>query len=83
MKRILILWKTTGRDLRVLWSALGRPDRPGWLIPALALVGLYAVSPINIAMPVFGIVDDGVLVPLVLHLIVLKLPVSLRGSTRR
>jgi uncharacterized membrane protein YkvA (DUF1232 family) len=80
MKRLLMLWKTARRDLRVLRLALGHPDRPGWLIPALGLVTLYAIEPFNFAIPMLGIVDDGVLVPLVLHLIVLMLPVSLRGS---
>jgi uncharacterized membrane protein YkvA (DUF1232 family) len=77
MKRLLMLWKTARRDLRVLRLALGHPDRPGWLIPALGLVTLYAIEPFNFAMPILGIVDDGVLV---LHLIVLMLPILLRGS---
>lgn len=80
MKRLLLLWKTARRDLRVLWLALGHPDRPGWLLPALGLVALYAIEPFNFAMPILGLVDEGVLVPLALHLIVLRLPASLRGT---
>ncbi|KVU02826.1 hypothetical protein WK62_17480 [Burkholderia ubonensis] len=83
MKRLLLLWKTARYDLRVLWFALRHPDRPGWLIPALGLVTLYAIEPFNFAMPILGVLDDGALVPLVLHLIVLGLPVSLRGATAR
>lgn len=83
MKRLLVLWKTARRDLRVLWFALGRPDRPGWLLPVLGLVALYAIEPFNVAMPILGLIDDGVIVPLVLHLIVLRLPVSLQGSVAR
>ncbi|HDR8934516.1 YkvA family protein [Burkholderia vietnamiensis] len=81
MKRLLLLWKTARYDLRVLWFAFRHPERPGWLIPALCLVTLYAIEPFNFAMPILGLVDDGVLVTLVLHLIVLWLPVSLLGAT--
>lgn len=83
MKRLFLFWKTARRDLRVLWLALSHPDRPGWLLLALGLVALYAIEPLNFAMPIFGLVDDGILVPLVLHLIVLRLPVSLRGAAVR
>ncbi|MGZ2749689.1 hypothetical protein [Burkholderia stagnalis] len=83
MKRLLLLWKTARHDLRVLWAALNHPDRPGWLIPALGLVAVYAIEPLNFAIPLLGVVDDAVLVPLVLHLIVLGLPTSLRGATVR
>ncbi|MBY8608740.1 YkvA family protein [Burkholderia arboris] len=83
MRRLLLLWKTARRDLRVLWAALGHPDRPGWLIPVLALVAVYALEPFNIAIPLLGFVDDAILVPIVLHLIVLGLPVSLRGAAVR
>jgi len=55
MKRIALLWKVIKNDVHLLWFALWHPNRPGWLIPAIALV---------------AVVDDGVLVPLALHLIV-------------
>ncbi|ALX16993.1 hypothetical protein P350_35845 [Burkholderia cepacia JBK9] len=83
MRRLLLLWKTARRDLRVLWTALSHPDRPGWLIPVLGLVAVYALEPFNIAIPLLGLVDDAVLVPIVLHLIVLGLPVSLRSAAVR
>ncbi|MBR8036680.1 hypothetical protein [Burkholderia vietnamiensis] len=83
MKRLLLLWKTARHDLRVLYGALAHPDRPVWLIPALAIVALYAFEPFNFAMPVLGLVDDGVLVPLALHMLVLALPVSMRRTSAR
>jgi len=55
MKRIALLWKVIKNDVHLLWFALWHPNRPGWLIRAIALV---------------AVVDDGVLVPLALHLIV-------------
>ena len=78
MKRLIVLWKIVKNDGRVLWRALRRPDRPRWLLPATVLVALYALAPFNIAVPLMGIVDDGVLVPLLLHLIVQCLPMRFR-----
>lgn len=78
MKRIALLWRIVRHDLRVLGYALHHPDRPGWLIPAVILVGLYAIDPFNFAVPFVGIVDDGVLVPIALHLMIRCLPTQLR-----
>jgi uncharacterized membrane protein YkvA (DUF1232 family) len=84
MKRLmLLLWKTSRADLRLLWQALKHPARPGWLIPAVALLGMYAVSPLNLAIPVLGIVDDLVLVPLLLHFLVSRLPLNVRADAVR
>lgn len=78
MKRIALLWNVVKGDLRVLWFALRQPERPTWLMPVTALVALYALAPFNIALPLAGVVDDGILVPLVLHLLVRCLPMELR-----
>ena len=83
MKRITLLWKIVRDDLRVLGYALRDPDRPGWLIPAIALVALYAIDPFNFAVPFVGIVDDGVLVPMALHLMVRCLPTQLQRLRRQ
>ncbi|MEW6344151.1 MAG: hypothetical protein AB1704_26130 [Pseudomonadota bacterium] len=83
MKKFALLWKVFKGDLRVLWYALQHPDRPGWLIPVLALVTLYAIDPFNVAVPFVGIVDDGVLVPMALHLMVRCLPIELQHLRRR
>jgi uncharacterized membrane protein YkvA (DUF1232 family) len=78
MKKLAMLLKVVKSDLRTLWYALRQPDRPVWLIPATALVALYAIDPFNVAVPFVGIVDDGVLVPMALHLMVRFLPSELR-----
>ena len=83
MKRIALLWKVVRDDLRVLSHALRHPDRPGWLMPATALVALYAIDPFNVAVPFVGIVDDGVLVPLALHVMVRCLPIQLQRLHRQ
>ena len=64
--------------MRVLWFALRHRQRPFWLWPAAIIIGLYALEPLNFALPVVGIVDDLVLVPLVLHLLVKFLPLDIR-----
>jgi uncharacterized membrane protein YkvA (DUF1232 family) len=75
MKRIFALWRTVaGQDLRLLWFALRHEDRPGWLLPALAVLALFAVEPLNFAVPVLGTIDEFVLLPLVLHGMAKMLP---------
>lgn len=75
MKRIVALWRVVaGQDLRLLWFALRHESRPAWLLPGLAGLAVFAVEPLNFALPVIGAVDELVLVPLVLHGMVKMLP---------
>lgn len=75
MKRLLlILWRMSRTDLRLLWFALRHRDRPIWLLPVTLVLGLYAIAPFNLAVPVLGVVDDLVLLPLVLHYLLKLLP---------
>lgn len=75
MKRLLGLWRVVaGRDLRLLWFALRHEHRPGWLLPGLAGLALFALEPLNVAVPVVGVVDELVILPLVLHAMVKMLP---------
>jgi uncharacterized membrane protein YkvA (DUF1232 family) len=69
-------------DLRLLWFALKRADRPGWLMPATIGLALYAIAPFNLAIPVLGVVDDLVLVPLALHFLLKMLPSDLLHGFR-
>ena len=78
MKLLLMMWRTSKADLRLLWFALKHPSRPGWLLPAAIALGLYAIAPWNIAIPLLGIVDDFVLVPLLLHGLMTILPTHIR-----
>ena len=79
-KRLSLLWTVLRGDARLLWRALRHPLAPGWLKPALALVLLYVVSPIDLipdVLPVIGVVDDLVLIPLAIRFIVKRLPARL------
>jgi uncharacterized membrane protein YkvA (DUF1232 family) len=81
MKRFLfILGRTSRNDLRLAWFALRHPHRPVWLLPALALLAIYAIEPFNFAIPMLGMVDDLVLVPLVLHFLLKLLPMHVRND---
>jgi uncharacterized membrane protein YkvA (DUF1232 family) len=78
MIRLLRLWRLVAGDLRLLWFALRHRRRPIWLWPVTVLLGLYALDPVNFAFPLAGIVDDLILVPLLLHLIVRLLPTEIK-----
>jgi uncharacterized membrane protein YkvA (DUF1232 family) len=67
MRRILRLWRMSRIDLRLLWTALRRPNRPTWLLPATLALGFFALEPLNFAVPILGVVDDLFLLPLLLH----------------
>lgn len=67
MKRMLLLWRVAGHDLRLLWFALHHRSRPAWLLPAAALLGFFAIEPANFAIPLVGAIDDLVLLPILLH----------------
>lgn len=84
MKRIFALWRmVAGQDLRLLWFAIRHAKRPAWLLPGLAVLALFAVEPVNFAVPVLGAVDEFVLVPLLLHGMVKMLPAQvLEGFAR-
>ncbi len=72
-----------GRDSVMLWHAFWNPETPGGLKLATALAGLYLVSPfdlIPIMVPVLGVVDDLIIVPLVVSQISRRLPEPVQVS---
>ena len=77
LKRLTLLWTVLRGDARQLWFALRHPDAPGWLKVGTALIVLYVVSPIDLipdVLPVIGLVDDVVLVPLAIRWLLKRLP---------
>ena len=78
MIRLFRLWKFARYDLRLLWFALRHRSRPVWLWPATLVLGLYALDPANFALPALGFVDDFVLLPLAVHLLLKLLPADIR-----
>jgi len=80
MIRLLRLWRIGAKDLRLLWFALSHRNRPVWLLPLAALLVLYALEPLNFEVPILGIVDDFVLLPLALHALLKFLPIAIRND---
>jgi uncharacterized membrane protein YkvA (DUF1232 family) len=85
-KRVSLLWTVVRGDARLLWRALRHPQAPGWLKPAALLLLLYGVSPVDFipeVIPVLGVVDDIVLIPLAIRFLLDKLPAGLRADIGR
>jgi uncharacterized membrane protein YkvA (DUF1232 family) len=85
-KRLTVLWVLVRGDARRLWYALRHPLAPGWLRPGAALLLLYLVSPVDLipdAIPIIGVVDDLVLLPLAVRWLLSMLPGALRTDIER
>jgi uncharacterized membrane protein YkvA (DUF1232 family) len=83
LKRLSVLWVAVRGDARRLWLALRHPDSPLWLKLGSAGLVLYLISPIDLlpdVIPVLGMVDDLVLIPLAMRWMLNRLPPHLRGE---
>jgi uncharacterized membrane protein YkvA (DUF1232 family) len=78
--RLLRLWRLAAHDLRLLWFALRHPHRPLWLLPAAILLAFYALEPFNFVVPAIGVVDDFIVLPLILRVLVQFLPLEIRAG---
>ena len=82
-KRLSLLWTVVRGDARLLWLALRHPLSPGWLKPAVALMVIYVVSPVDLipdVVPFLGVMDDVVLVPLAIRFLLKRLPARVRDD---
>jgi uncharacterized membrane protein YkvA (DUF1232 family) len=80
-KRLSVLWLAVRGDAKRLWYALGHPDAPVWLKAGTAAIVLYLLSPIDLIpemIPVLGVVDDLVIVPMALRWLLSRLPTHVR-----
>jgi uncharacterized membrane protein YkvA (DUF1232 family) len=85
-KRIALLWTLVRTDARRLWFALRHPAAPGWLKIGAALIVAYVISPIDLVpdvLPVIGVVDDLVLVPLAIRWLLNRLPPEIANAADR
>lgn len=85
-KRLTVLWTLVRTDLKKLWWALRDPRSPGWLKLAAVGLVLYLVSPVDLlpdALPLIGVVDDLVLLPLAIRWLLGQLPADLRRDLER
>ena len=79
-------WKVFRYDLIVLLMAFRNPRTPGFLKGAMVLAGLYLISPVDLipdAIPVLGLMDDAVIVPMVLGGVLKLLPPVIRDDSER
>ena len=86
IKRLSALWSVVRGDARQLVRAWRHPAAPRWLKPAVLLIGAYLVSPVDLlpdAIPLLGVVDDIVLVPLALRFLLDRLPIAVRRDIAR
>jgi uncharacterized membrane protein YkvA (DUF1232 family) len=67
MRRLFRLWRLAGRDLKLLFSLVRRPSRPQWLVPSLIVLAVFGLEPFNFAIPVIGVVDDFLILPLLIR----------------
>ena len=73
-------------EVMTLWRAFQHPETPFHLKAAMVFVGAYLVSPIDLIpdfIPFVGWVDDFILVPLMVSLIVKLLPIEVTGTRVR
>lgn len=80
-KRLSAVWLVVRGDAKLLWHALQHPESPSWLKAGTALVVLYLFSPIDVIpdlIPVIGLMDDLVLVPLAINWMLKRLPEHIR-----
>ena len=83
IKRASLIWSLARGDARLLWRALKHPRSPRWLMPATLLLVAYVLSPVDFIpdfIPLLGVVDDLVLLPLVIRFMLGRLPADLRGE---
>lgn len=83
LKRLSLLWSVVRGDARLLWRALKHPMAPVWLKPAALALVAYMIWPLDFIpdfVPVLGMLDDVVLIPLAIRFLLDRLPVSLRAD---
>ena len=83
-KRLTLLWVLLRGDARQLWFALRHPNAPAWLKWGTAAIALYLFSPIDLipdVLPLVGMVDDLVLVPLAIRWLLKRLPPEMAQAT--
>jgi uncharacterized membrane protein YkvA (DUF1232 family) len=85
-KRVAALWSVVRGDAKRLWIAVRHPLAPGWLKAGAALVVLYLVSPIDLipdTLPLIGVMDDLVVVPLAIRALLKRLPPAIQEEVQR
>ena len=73
-------------ELTTLWRAFFAPETPVPLTALMLLIQAYLLSPIDLIpdfIPIIGWLDDAIVIPLLVSLIVRMLPQRAPATTRR
>lgn len=85
-KKISFLWVLVKGDAKRLWYALQHRDSPPWLKAGTALLLLYLLSPIDFipdVIPIFGVMDDAILIPAAIRWMLKRLPAHVQEDAER
>ena len=85
-RRLTVRWTVLRGDARRHWVAVRHPAAPGGLKLGTAHIVLYVVSPIDLipdVLPVLGVVDDLVVVPLAIRWLLARLPAEIADSAEQ
>lgn len=85
-KRLLRLWSVVRGDAVQLWYALRHPQSPLWLKAGCLGLVAYLFLPVDVipdVIPVLGLADDLVLIPLVMRWLLRWLPPHIREHARQ
>ena len=85
-KRVAVLWTVVRGDAVLLWRAVCHPRAPRWVKLGAAGIVLYLFSPIDLIpdlIPVFGVMDDIILIPLAIRWLLRRLPGDIRADIAR
>lgn len=85
LARLQQVAKALKRDGLTLWFALRHPATPWWIKLLIVFVVGYALSPIDLIpdfIPVLGLIDDLILLPVLIGLALRLLPAPVKAAAR-
>ena len=85
-KRFSALWLIVKGDVKRLWFALRHPEAPGWLKVGAGLLVAYLLSPIDLipdVIPLVGVLDDVIVIPIAIRWMLKRLPPHIREYAER
>lgn len=83
LKRLSVLWSVVRGDAKVLWRAVRHPQAPRWLKFSVIVLLAYVIWPMDLIpdwIPILGVADDIVLIPLAIRFLIDRLPAELRAQ---
>ena len=85
MRRVKKWAQALKRDVMTLWCALKHPDTPWYAKAMAAVLTAYALSPIDLIpdfIPVLGLLDEALLIPVALWLFLKLVPADVYARNK-